>query len=436
MAAQESINPSKPKLNFSDQFKTSFLPMSSIDPVSGQITFIKEREFSKVSKGYTYFQENDILFAKITPCMENGNTVIAKGMLNKFGFGSTEFYVLRPSNIVEGRFIYYLLRSEKFRKEAKAVMSGAVGQQRVPKKFLIDYPLCLPPLNEQKRIADKIESLFAKMDIAKRLIDEAKESFELRRAAILDKAFRGELTKEWRLSQVEILPNLETKIPYGWKHVILSDVVQVNPRRTKLQHISDEQECTFVPMGAVSEISGTIEEPEVKSFVIVKKGYTYFEENDIIFAKITPCMENGKTALASKLINGFGFGSTEFHVIRAKQHINNKYIYFLLRSSKFRYEAKMHMTGAVGQQRVPKSFLENYKFQLPPVEEQAKIVDLLEKIYDKEDKALVIEQLEESIKLLKQSIVQKAFRRELGTNDSTEESAIQLLIETLLSQMK
>ncbi|MDT2262459.1 hypothetical protein P7H12_00590 [Paenibacillus larvae] len=135
MAAQESINPSKPKLNFSDQFKTSFLPMSSIDPVSGQITFIKEREFSKVSKGYTYFQENDILFAKITPCMENGNTVIAKGMLNKFGFGSTEFYVLRPSNIVEGRFIYYLLRSEKFRKEAKAVMSGAVGQQRVPKNF-------------------------------------------------------------------------------------------------------------------------------------------------------------------------------------------------------------------------------------------------------------------------------------------------------------
>nr|WP_313780348.1 restriction endonuclease subunit S [Paenibacillus larvae] len=156
----------------------------------------------------------------------------------------------------------------------------------------------------------------------------------------------------------------------------------------------------------------------------------------MIFAKITPCMENGKTALASKLINGFGFGSTEFHVIRAKQHINNKYIYFLLRSSKFRYEAKMHMTGAVGQQRVPKSFLENYKFQLPPVEEQAKIVDLLEKIYDKEDKALVIEQLEESIKLLKQSIVQKAFRRELGTNDSTEESAIQLLKETLLSQMK
>ncbi|ARF66881.1 hypothetical protein B7C51_02265 [Paenibacillus larvae subsp. pulvifaciens] len=73
---------------------------------------------------------------------------------------------------------------------------------------------------------------------------------------------------------------------------------------------------------------------------------------------------------------------------------------------------------------------------MPPVEEQAKIVDLLEKIYDKEDKALVIEQLEESIKLLKQSIVQKAFRRELGTNDSTEESAIQLLIETLLSQMK
>ncbi|MDT2193306.1 hypothetical protein P7H16_10260 [Paenibacillus larvae] len=73
---------------------------------------------------------------------------------------------------------------------------------------------------------------------------------------------------------------------------------------------------------------------------------------------------------------------------------------------------------------------------MPPVEEQAKIVDLLEKIYDKEDKALVIEQLEESIKLLKQSIVQKAFRRELGTNDSTEESAIQLLKETLLSQMK
>ncbi|MBY6278360.1 restriction endonuclease subunit S, partial [Symbiobacterium thermophilum] len=310
---------------------------------------------------------------------------------------------------------------------------------------------------EQKRIAEKVERLFAKIDEAKRLIEEVKGSFEFRWESILDKAFRGELTKKWR-SKNSMIENADDifkeiqkvykksnkkdeheinppyQIPQNWRWVRLGDIVDINPPKKKLADIEDDQSCTFIPMPSVSDKTGEIENPEIRKYAEVKKGYTFFLENDILFAKITPCMENGKTAIMQNLINGFGFGSTEFHVIRTNPYINTKLIYYLLRSKKFRMEAKKEMTGAVGQQRVPKSFLENYLFPLPPKAEQDKIVELLDKLYVKEVEISKIETLEGEIDSLRQSILNKAFRGELGTNDPTDEHAIELLKEVLKSK--
>ncbi|KYC60978.1 Type I restriction-modification system, specificity subunit S [Heyndrickxia coagulans] len=159
-------------------------------------------------------------------------------------------------------------------------------------------------------------------------------------------------------------------------------------------------------------------------------------ENDVLFAKITPCMENGKSAIAKNLKNGFGFGSTEFHVLRTNEYINERYLHYLVRSKKFRLEAKGEMTGAVGQQRVPKEFLVNYPFPLPPKEEQNAIVDILDEIFTRDDIAYRIIETKYELETLKQSILSKAFRGELGTNDPTEESAIELLKEVLQEQVK
>ncbi len=165
-----------------------------------------------------------------------------------------------------------------------------------------------------------------------------------------------------------------------WPEVPLHKVALINPSRPRNLGIADDQLVTFVPMPAVSGQTACIENPEQRAYVDVKKGFTYFEENDVLLAKITPCMENGKSAIASNLMGGVGFGSTEFHVIRPNQSLLlAKYVHYFIRQQVFRDNAKARMRGAVGQQRVPKDFLDDTNITLRPISEQNRIVEILDK---------------------------------------------------------
>jgi len=137
---------------------------------------------------------------------------------------------------------------------------------------------------------------------------------------------------------------------------------------------------SFVPMAAVDEQAGVISICEERLLADVLKGYTAFEDGDVLFAKITPCMENGKAFLARNLTNGFGFGSTEFHVLRPGDRVLDEYIYHLVRQPRFREEAKRNFTGTAGQQRVPKTFMENVLVPLPSLSEQRRIVGILNRV--------------------------------------------------------
>lgn len=164
------INPSKRKQP--DSTPVSFIPMRYIDEITGQIVTRDQVSYKKVAKGYTSFIENDVLFAKITPCMENGKCAIAKNLTNGIGFGSTEFHILRSKKYISPDWIWLFLRQEKIRNEAKRHFTGAVGHKRVPEEFIRDLEVALPIHNneisygEQKRIADKIEKLFGEVDKA------------------------------------------------------------------------------------------------------------------------------------------------------------------------------------------------------------------------------------------------------------------------------
>lgn len=166
------------------------------------------------------------------------------------------------------------------------------------------------------------------------------------------------------------------ELPRGWRLEKLAAVCELNPRRPTFQR-NDETPTTFVPMPAVDENSGTITAPEVRPFGEVKKGYTYFAEDDVLFAKITPCMQNGKHAIACNLIDGVGFGSTEFHVIRPGSQVLPEWIHFFVRQPAVLKAAEAHFTGSVGQQRVPDEYLANLTLPLPPLPEQRRIAVLL-----------------------------------------------------------
>ena len=165
---------------------------------------------------------------------------------------------------------------------------------------------------------------------------------------------------------------------FGWGLVPLGSTCNINPKKSLDSRLVSGAMVSFVPMPAVTE-HGEIDATAIKEYDEVKTGFTYFAENDVLFAKITPCMENGKGAVAKGLHNGIGFGSTEFHVLRPLSGKTDPYwIYTLTAFSQFRIDAASNMTGSAGQRRVPASFLENYRVSLPPIELQEQFAAFVE----------------------------------------------------------
>ena len=168
----------------------------------------------------------------------------------------------------------------------------------------------------------------------------------------------------------------ESKEAGEWRWPQLKEIAGINPRRPRGLKRPEEAPTTFVPMPSVGT-SGNISDPLEKPFGEVKSGYTYFEENEVLFAKITPCMQNGKHVIARNLIDGIGFGTTEFHVIRPGDEVIPEWIHLYIRQPSILNEAATHFTGSVGQQRVPPYFLEDLAIPLPPLSEQKRIAAIL-----------------------------------------------------------
>lgn len=195
-----------------------------------------------------------------------------------------------------------------------------------------------------------------------------------------------------------------------WRTVRIGEIADVNPGRDPvLKTLADEVPVTFVPMAAVEETSGTIAAPEVRPFAEVKKGFTPFLEGDVLFAKITPCMQNGKSAVARDLSNGIGFGSTEFHVMRPGREVLADWLWHFVRQASFRREAESHFRGSAGQQRVPAEFLASHPIPLPPVQEQRRILSSIEECLERvEEVRRLKEEAEDELRRLQSAVLREA----------------------------
>jgi predicted ATPase len=180
------------------------------------------------------------------------------------------------------------------------------------------------------------------------------------------------------------------KLPNGWVKTTLGEVCAINPRVSPRESLPDDTEVSFVPMAAVEEENGRLDASQIRTLGAVRRGYTPFSENDVIFAKITPCMENGKIALATGLKNGFAYGSTEFFVFRPYEGLLPRFVLHFLLQPLLREEAERHMTGASGQKRVPANYLITREFLLPPTREQARIVAKLDAAITRLERAEVV----------------------------------------------
>ena len=189
------INPQKSearKLLNPDDF-VSFIPMEDLGVRCGVVTPIKQRRFGDVQSSYTYFRDGDVLLAKITPCFENGKLGIAQNLVNGVGFGSSEYLVIRPSDLLLSEYVYYAISRNEFIDQGKRVMTGSVGHKRVPKDYVSELQIPLPPLDEQKRIVAKLDEASQTSSLLRSNIIGRKKSASELQSSILAAAFAGAL---------------------------------------------------------------------------------------------------------------------------------------------------------------------------------------------------------------------------------------------------
>lgn len=310
----------------------------------------------------------------------------SRAPIGKVAIAATEMYCnqgfknLICSKEVHNEFLFWFLRGKK---DFLNFLGRGATFKEISKDIVAAIELPLPPLAEQRRIADildKVDAIRRKRQQSLKLTDDLVKS-----------------------QFIEMFGDPGTD-PYGWGLTTLGSCCELNPRRPK--NMPSDAEYSFVAMASVSE-DGCVDTSILRPYTEVYKGFTYFAENDVLFAKITPCMENGKGGVATKLNNGIGFGSTEFHVLRPIKGISNPYwLYFITMFRQFRSDAEKVMTGTGGQRRVPITYLDEYKITLPPLELQNQFARFVEQA-DK-SKFAMQSQLSE-IEILSSALKQKFF---------------------------
>ena len=288
-------------------------------------------------------------------------------------------HVLKARESIDVDYLCYSLMFY----DVSSLVNGATRQklnQAVMKKMTIPLPI----LEKQLEIVTRLNKVTHTIDLCNQLIEK------------LDLLVKAKF--------VEMFGEIGAD-KFGWGLDKMGDISEINPKKAKDNRLNSDLEVSFIPMTAVSE-KGEIDVSEIRKYDEVKTGFTYFAENDILFAKITPCMENGKGCIAHNLYNGIGFGSTEFHVLRPLERINPYWLYTVTIFEQFRKNAFANMTGSAGQRRVPARFLENFKISIPPIELQNQFADFVKQT---EKSKSAVKQVLEKAETLKKALMQEYF---------------------------
>ncbi|MFI0352859.1 restriction endonuclease subunit S [Actinomadura sp. 9N407] len=206
-----------------------------------------------------------------------------------------------------------------------------------------------------------------------------------------------------------------SELPYAWTWATIGEICAINPRQFS-EPIADDELLSKVPMAAVQAETGKMDGTQIVRYAdIKKKTLTPFQEGDVLFAKVTPCMENGKIALATRLHGGRGVGSTEFFVLRSRGNVDPRYMMYFLLQQGVRSEAERSMTGAVGLRRVPRPYLENLKIPIPPMPEQRRITAAVEDHLSRLDAGLDgVDRAKRQVPVLWEALLRQAVDGELS----------------------
>lgn len=320
-------------------------------------------------------KKGDILFGRRNTYLRRAAIAPHDGIFSAHGM------IFRPkTEVIDPDYFPFFIASDYFMNAAIRISVGSLSPT-VNWKTLKELEFDIPTIEQQRESAKILKAA-----------NDLKESYQV----LLKKT--DDLVKS-QFIEMFGRPGYDDK---GWGLTTLGECCELNPRRS--QGIDDALEVSFLAMPSVSE-DGHMDTKVIRPYSEVKKGFTYFAENDVLFAKITPCMENGKGAVAEGLSNGIGAGSTEFHVLKPIPQKSNPYwLYIITMFEAFRINARKVMTGTGGQLRVPISYLKDYPITLPPIELQNEF----EKFYRQSDKSkFELKQAIEGVDVLIKSLIQQ-----------------------------
>jgi len=461
------INPRHPK-GLDDTMPVTFVPMAGLSGTNPAFQFTEERPFGEVRKGFTHFADGDVLFAKITPCMENGKGAIARGLRNRIGCGTTELHVVRPLGHISPEYIYRFLAQPRIRRDAKENFTGTAGQARVPTSLIEELEIPVAPLPEQRRIVAKLETLLGKVDACQERLAKIPVLLKRFRQSVLAAACSGRLTADWRQEN----PNGDTgeelsntvsnhraefwkqsvckgscpevpkvdrstlpELPLGWSWIPLG-VLGANPFETvqtgpfgALLH-KEEFTTSGVPVVAVGNLTGMGFSKEGLYFVTEAKAKQLarfdVQAGDVLFARSGATL--GKVCVAP--LDARNWRMTG-HILRAR--LNRRlllpdFCVFALRGDP---TVTRQVFGSVQGTTRPgynTTLLESIALPVAPFAEQQEIVRRVEALFALADQiGARFQKAQEQVDKLTPSLLARAFCGQLVPQDPADEPAERLL---------
>ena len=365
-------------------------------------------------------------FSVLVTCI--GATIGKTGYISNAGICNQQINAVLPNSEVLSDYTYFCMCSQ-YEQQQIWTNSSATTLPILNKSKFDNLLFPIPPHEQQAQIVERIKGLFSFVEKIQSNQESLKTTVAIAKSKILDLAIRGQLVPQdpndepasvllerikaekealikqgkikrdkkesiifkgednsyylrTELETMEIADELPYEIPESWEWARIGNVFQVNPRNK----LDDLLEVSFIPMPLIDDGFSGKHTSEVRVWKKIKSGFTHFTEGDIGIAKITPCFENRKSVVFRNLKNNYGAGTTELHVLRPyASSVLPKYVLAYVKSSMFIDKGKQEFTGAVGQQRIGKDYVENSYFPIPPLAEQKRIVEQISTVYKQLD---------------------------------------------------
>ena len=373
------VNPRRPVLSIELQTPITFVPMASVGEKSAGILCPEQREYREVAKGYTYFEENNVLFAKITPCLQNGKHALASGLRGGFGFGTTEFHVIRADPNIEPRHLFRVLTQPQNIDKCVRSFSGTAGQQRVQPEVLKSLPILLPPLVEQRAIAGVLDAIDEAIGQTEAVIAATER---LRDSLLHELLTRG--VPGWHSEWKEVA-GVGT-VPACWEVVRLGEVVESTTYGTNMP--LDGRGA--VPVLRMSNLqNGEVDLTEVRRADLDSKEFSELNlvTGDILFNRTNSLGLVGKVAVVRDLPQPISFASYLVRLRAQQARANPFWLSALLWSGVYQRRIRRLATPGVSQANINPTSLKSLTIPLPPMPEQQALAGALDAVGESLERA-------------------------------------------------